>query len=83
MRGDQTIRCVPQRIVARQRLWISNVESRAADLLGLKGLDEGCLIDYLSARNVGNVSARRVGGVENLELGCRDEVVCCFAKDCQ
>lgn len=41
--------------------------------------DESGLIDDLAARDVGDESAARVGFVEELELGCGEEVGCCFA----
>jgi hypothetical protein len=80
MRCNQTIRRIPQRIVTRQWLWISDVQGSATNFPGLEGLNERGLVNYLTARDVGDVGAGWVGGVEKLEFGSGDEVSCCFTR---
>lgn len=79
MRRDEHIRCVPQRVIFRQRLRVYHVQRGATDLLGLQCVDQRFLVDDLAARDVGDVRPARVAFVEELELGCREEVRCVFA----
>jgi hypothetical protein len=82
MRRDEAIRRIPQRVVSRQGLRVRDIESGAGYEAFFQCGDERGLIYYLAARNVGNVGAARVGSVEELEFGRREEVRCCFAGGC-
>jgi hypothetical protein len=82
MRRDEAIRRIPQRVVSRQGLRVRDVECGAGYEAFFQCGDERGLVYYLAARNVGNVGAARVGGVQELELGRREEVRCCFAGGC-
>ena len=81
MRRDQNIGCIPQWVVARQWLRIRHIECCAADLFRFESFDESRLINHLATRNIGNVGARRVAGIEDLEFRRGEEVGCFFAEE--
>lgn len=77
MRTDLDIRRVPQRIAARKRLRVRDVQRGAAQLSGLERSDQRALINHLAARNVSQVGlvARIVTvGRENGEFFGAEEV---------
>lgn len=57
MRRNQHIRCIPQRIVGGQGLRVRDVEGRACNLFGFQGANEGRLVDYFAAGDVGDVGS--------------------------
>ena len=52
VRRDDDVRCIPDRIVGRQRLRREDVEDGAGDASGLQRLDQRRLVDERSARDV-------------------------------
>lgn len=76
MRRNQHIRRRPQRVISRQRLGISYIQRCTAYQAIVKGLDERRLIDDLSASDVSDVCAARVGCVEESEFVGGEEVGC-------
>jgi hypothetical protein len=79
MRRDQHIRCRPQRVISRQRLWVRDIESRATYEAVFKRLDKRGLVDDLAACDVRDECAAGVGLVEQVEFVGGEEVGCCFA----
>ena len=68
MRRDQDIRSRPQRVINRQRLRIRHINRRTADQTIFQRLYKRRLINNLTARDIGNIRASRVGLMQELEL---------------
>lgn len=77
--SNQYVWCVPERVIGRQRLRVSHVECSTANLTLLKRDDESLLIYALPTCNIGHVCTPRIALVQQLELGCGEEVRSLFA----
>jgi hypothetical protein len=78
MRCDQDIWSSPQRIINRKGLRISHINCRAADQAIFQRFHKRRLINDLTARDIGNISASLIGLIQELELFGGEEVRSCF-----